>query len=816
MSLPGGKNYTVMRAARLFEPADINPAPKRRRPRRLKLPAQNHARMFVAAMLVLAAGFWFTMGATALAAHQLFNGLPDRHALGRVSEMARSSVFYDIKGYPAFTIFKEQRLEVPIDKMSPNLRKAMLAIEDQRFYEHHGVDVIRVVGAAVANVRQGRNAQGGSTITQQLARMSFLTQQKTYTRKAQEALLAALIENEYSKDQILELYLNKVYFGGGLYGAEAASLGYFGKHASDLTVAEAALLAGLVKAPSNYAPTANLERAVQRRALVLQAMYDGKMIDKAQFEAAKGTKVALSDALRKDEPYGRYFKEAVRQELITRFGEERVYEGGLKVYTTIDIEVQRAADDEVKRALAVLDKRKSRRSEGELQAALVAIDPRSGEVRALVGGRDFATSNFNRASQAKRQPGSAFKPFVYAAALEAGYTPATVIDDLDSPIATVQGAWVPEDGHSTASSMTMRTALKTSSNRAAVRMLQDLGISKAVAYAQRVGFGNMPSVPSLALGAGEVTLESLTTAYSVFAAGGLRRTPVYIRKVEDQSGTVLFETPYVSEQVLTPQTAYLMTSMLGDVVNHGTAWRARQLGFKLPAAGKTGTTNEYRDAWFIGFTPRLVSGVWIGFDQPQTIMGGGYAAEVAVPLWAGFMKKATAKDPSEWYAPPPGIVSANVCRLSGKRPSEACYGAPYIDDEGEYKNTNSVYTEYFVKGTQPDEYCDIHGSTSLFGRVAGWIGGASPTAPQQERASEAANRDRDRDADDVRHADRDDDDDDDVPEIAAQPEQPRKKRGFWSKVFGVGKDDDDRARDAEKKRKKEEEKRRKEREREQR
>ena len=779
----------------------------------MRFHVKKSARPFVALILALAAGFWFTMGATVLAGHQLFSGLPDRHSLGRVSEMARSSVFYDIKGYPAFTIFKEQRLEVPLEKMSPNLRKAMLAIEDQRFYEHGGVDVIRVAGAAVANLRQGRNAQGGSTITQQLARMSFLTPQKTYTRKAQEMLLAALVENEYSKDQILELYLNKVYFGGGLYGAEAASLGYFGKHASDLSVAEAALLAGLVKAPSNYAPTANLERAVQRRALVLQAMFDEEMIDKAQFEAAKKTKVVLNDALRKDEPYGRYFKEAVRQELINRFGEERVYEGGLKVYTTIDIEVQRAADDEVRRVLATLDKRKSRRAEGDLQAALVAIDPRSGEVRALVGGRDFATSNFNRASQANRQPGSAFKPFVYAAALEAGFTPATVIDDLDSPIATVQGAWVPEDGHSTASSMTMRTALKTSSNRAAVRMLQDLGIAKAVAYAQRVGFSNMPSVPSLALGAGEVTLESLTTAYSVFAAGGLRRTPIYIRKVEDQAGNVLFETPYISEQVVTPQTAYLMTSMLADVVDHGTAWRARQLGFKLPAAGKTGTTNEYRDAWFVGFTPRLVSGVWIGFDQPQTIMGGGYAAEVAVPLWAGFMRKATAKDPSEWYAPPKGVVSASVCRLSGKRPTEACYGSTYINDDGTYSNTNSVYTEYFVKGTEPEEYCPIHGSTSIFGRIAGWVGGgAPPAAPTQERASEAVNHDRD--AGDVRHADRDDDDDDDVPAVAKAEEQPKKKRGFWSRVFGVGKDDADRARDEEKKRKKEEEKRRKERERE--
>jgi membrane peptidoglycan carboxypeptidase len=260
-----------------------------------------------------------------------------------------------------------------------------------------------------------------------------------------------------------------------------------------------------------------------------------------------------------------------------------------------------------------------------------------------------------------------------------------------------------------------------------------------------------------------------------------------------------------------------MTSMLADVVNHGTAWRARQLGFKLPAAGKTGTTNEYRDAWFVGFTPRLVTGVWIGFDQPQTIMGGGYAAEVAVPLWAGFMRKATAKDPSEWYAAPAGVVSASVCRLSGKRPTEACYGSTYISDDGTYSNANSVYTELFVKGTQPTESCPIHGATSVFGRIAGWIGGGgggtTPVAPAQQRASGASNHDHA--ADDVRHADRDDDDEDDVPVIAQAPEPQKKKRGFWARVFGVGKDDDDRARDEEKKRKKEEEKRRRDRERQQ-
>jgi penicillin-binding protein 1A len=750
------------------------------------MPVTRKARLFAAAMVMVGVAFWVSMGASAMAAHQLLGELPTRQALVGVADMARSSVLYDIQGRPAFTIFKEQRLEMPLERMSPNLKNAILAVEDQRFYEHGGVDIIRIAGAAVANFRQGRTAQGGSTITQQLARMSFLSTEKTYGRKVQEALLAALIEGEYSKDQILELYLNRVYFGAGLYGAEAAALGYFGKHASELSLPEAALLAGLVKAPSNYAPTSNMERAVQRRNLVLQMMRDARMIDDSELAAAKASKVALNDALRKDEPYGRYFKEAVRLELISRFGEERVYEGGLKVYTTMDLDVQRAADDEVQRALAVLDRRRSRRATGQLQAALLALDPRSGEVRALVGGRDFNHSSYNRAQQAKRQPGSAFKPFVYAVALEAGYTPASVIDRLDDPIATVQGAWVPEDGHSSASAMTMRTALKTSSNRAAVRMLQDVGVPKAVDYAHRVGVGEMPSVPSLALGAGEVTLESMTAAYSVFAAGGLRRQPLYIKRVEDQSGQTLFEAPYISDQVISPQAAYLMTNMLADVVNHGTAYGARQLGFRRPAAGKTGTTNEYRDAWFVGYTPRLVSGVWVGFDQPQTIMGGGYAAQVAVPLWAGFMKKATAEDPDEWYSPPPGIVTANVCRLSGKRPVSACSGSTYYTENGGYASSSTVYTEYFVKGTEPKDYCPIHTYRSDYSRVAGWIGGA-PSAPRQERASDVLARQAGEPDVQVAEARRDDQ----VEVVGPEPEKKKKKRGFWARVFGVGSDDDD-------------------------
>ena len=745
-----------------------------------------HPQGFVACMVVIAVMFWTGMGATALMAHQLFDGIPDRSTLSRVTHMARASVFYDHKGRPAFTISKEQRLEVPLERVSPNLKNAILAIEDQRFYNHGGVDVVRIAGAAVANVREGSRAQGASTITQQLARLSFLNLEKTYTRKMQEALLAALLEAEYSKEQILELYLNKVYFGNGLYGAEAAALGYFGKHASELDVAEAALLAGLVKAPSNYAPTNDLDRAIARRAVVLTQMREMGVIDEATFKHAKASKVVLTDALRREEPYGRFFKEHVRRELIARFGEQRVYEGGLKVLTTIDIDMQRAADADVQRVLADLDRRRSTRARtnpAHLQGALVALDPHTGEVRALVGGRDFIQSNYNRAIQARRQAGSAFKPFVYAAALEAGYTPASVITDLDLPINTPQGAWVPEDGHSSASEMTMRAALKISSNRAAVRMIESVGISKALTYAERLGVRDIPRVPSAALGAGEVTLESLTAAYSVFASGGVRRQPTYIKRVEDADGKVLFTTQPQGEQVVSAQTAFLMTQMLADVINHGTAWKARQLGFRLPAAGKTGTTNEYRDAWFVGYTPRLVTGVWVGFDQPQTIMGGGYAAEIAVPLWSAFMRDATKNDPAEWYKAPAGIVTATVCRLSGKRPADGCYGAPILAADGSIVSSSSVYTEYFAKGTAPDEICPLH--RTLDTRVASWSGDAWRTPAA---VAPADIRGDDRRIDDDRPVERARSDE---PEIKKSQEPEKKKRGFWSRLFGRGDKDDD-------------------------
>ena len=758
------------------------------------------------AIVLTAAAAWLSYEMTA--------GLPKPEAISGLGDMAQATTVLDASDRPAFTIFKEQRIEMPLPKMSPNLIKAVISVEDQRFYDHSGIDAIRIAGSLLRNLESGRRAEGGSTITQQLARQSFLSLDKTYRRKLKEVVLASYIEREYGKNDILQMYLNKVYFGDGFYGVEAASRGYLGKSSADLSVDEAALLAGLIKSPSSYAPTVNLDRALARRAVVLQTMVNSGAIDAKTAERAKAAPVKLVNALEVNESSGLYFKEAVRRELVDRFGWQRVSQGGLRVYTTMDADLQRSAEALVEKSLKDIEGRRGfahvprakigKFKEGEapdyLQGALVAFDPATGHVRALVGGRDFNESRFNRAIQAKRQSGSAFKPFVFAAALEAGQSPASMITRLNDPVLTAQGEWVPEDEHSDATSMTLRTALRTSSNRAAVQLLNTVGIPKAVDYAKRMNVGTPPSVPSLALGASDVSLVSLTAAYGAFANGGMVRRPVLIRRVEDSAGNVLFEDPGKSERAVSEATAFLMASLLADVINAGTAYRARQAGFTLPAAGKTGTTNDYVDAWFVGFTPKLVTGVWIGFDQPKTIIRNGYAGEVAVPLWAAFMKTATRGDKPEWLSRPASVMGANVCRVSGKLPNSGCDRVEVVNRDGMVEQRSMIYTEYFVRGTQPTDVCPLHEERGFIDALAGVFGkdsgpppmpiGATglPTAPAPASTAGATATTGSTPA---------------AAAAAEEAEKPR-KRGFWSRVFGGGGNDD--RKDAE--RKKEEQKKR--------
>jgi penicillin-binding protein 1A len=701
--------------------------------------------------------------------HDALGDLPDQRAVEGAGTMPHATTIVDARGRHAFTVFEERRLHVPLSRVSPHLVHAILAIEDQRFYDHRGIDPIRIAGAAVHNLGVLRTEQGGSTISQQLARLSLLNPDKTFRRKLREAVLATRLERIFSKDEILELYLNRAYFGDGLYGVEAASLGFFGTHASNLSIAEAALIAGLVKAPSSYAPTSNPKRATARRDLVLRVMRDEGAITEEAYRTAVATPLRLLDTLRREEAFGQYFKEEVRKWLVETYGWDRVYHGGLKVETTIDLDMQKAADAEVARAIADIEKRQLRgrgphKAADALQAALVAIDPRTGEIRAMVGGRAFDRSAFNRVTQSRRQPGSAFKPFVYAAALEMGYSPASLIAGLNDPIVTATGAYLPEDGHLESDAITMRAALRTSSNRAAVRMLDTIGIPAAVKSAGQLGVESLPRVPSLALGSGEVTLLTLTSAFGAFANDGVLAPPAFVRKVTSADGEVLYEAKAEPRRAISPATAFLLTSMLQDVVDSGTAWQARQIGFRLPAAGKTGTTNEYRDAWFVGYTPRLVTGVWIGYDTPRTIVSGGYAAELAVPLWARFMMKATQRDKPEAFRAPSTVTAIEICPLQGHRATDACRHA----------QPGSVRAEYFARGTEPLQACLMHRG-DLIRTLSAEAAVPLPAAPPA-LAARAANGEQ--------------------PAVVAAAEpteevapEKKKKRGFWARLFRVGGDE---------------------------
>jgi penicillin-binding protein 1A len=723
-------------------------------------------RLFLSALIALALGLSVAVAVSVGFVYRAVADLPDSQAVRTVGAMPRATTLVDAKGRHAFTIFQEQRLPVPLAEVSPQLIRALIATEDQRFYEHGGFDVIRVLGAGWNNVLAGRAEQGGSTITQQLARLAFLSPDKTFRRKLQEVVVATRLERAFSKDEILELYLNKAYFGDGLYGVEAASRGYFGKHAKDLQLAEAALIAGLVKSPSTYAPTVSPERALARRNLVLSVMLDAGVIDRPAYEEASARPLVVNDALRREEAYGQYFKEDVRKQLVDWFGWDRVYREGLTVETTLDLEMQKAAEAEVSRSLAEIEQRRGRRARQRaetdpLQAALVALDPRTGEVRALVGGRAFDQSRFDRVTQAQRQPGSAFKPFVYAAALEQGFTPATILRDLSEPVLTASGRWVPADGHVDSETLTMRAALRLSSNRAAVRMIEDVGVVPTVQYAERFGMHAMPRVPSVALGSGEVTMLSLVSAFGAFANEGRLVPPTLIRRVTAKSGHVLYQSEAAAQEVIKPATAYLITSMLEDVVNAGTGSGARRLGFKLPAAGKTGTTNDYRDAWFIGYTPNLVTGVWIGYDQPRTIVPDGYAAQLAVPLWTRFMMSATRGDSADRVRMPASVTAVKICPVSGKLATDACS-----------RDRAAVYTEYFEQGTEPLEECTHH---TLRSRVPLTLASAATAAaPRPGRSAIPARPSA-------------------APVVQASkpaPDEPpppqKKKRGFWSRVFGIG------------------------------
>jgi penicillin-binding protein 1A len=694
------------------------------------------------------------------------------YELAEIGSRPQSTLVFDRYGQPAFSFFVEQRIDVPLDRISPLMLSAIVAVEDQRFYRHHGLDPIRIAAAAWRNVRSRRIVEGGSTITQQLARASQLSSRRTFARKLREVMIASRLEQRYSKRQILEAYLNTVYFGEGYYGVEAASRGYFGKTAAQLEPHQAALLAAVVRSPSRDAPYVSPDRARGRRNLVLRLMREQGRLSDEQFRAASAAPLpdrshhqnAGAVALAGGNQHGLYFQEELRRQLVAQFGSDRVLRGGLRVYSTYDPGLQRQAEQAIASRIAQIAKR--RPAARDLQGSLVSMDAATGDVFALVGGRDYADSSFNRATQARRQAGSAFKPIVYAAALERGYAPGTLLTGLDAPIADPAGAWLPAGDHER-NEYTIRRALKLSSNRAAAQVMQQVGASTTIYYAHQLGIeSQLPIVPSLALGTGELTLLELTAAYVAFANRGLTSHPRLFTRVDDASGVTIWFNEERHTQAISEGTAYMMSSMLADVIDSGTATGVRAAGFRLPAAGKTGTTDDYNDAWFIGYTPHLITGVWFGFDRPASIMARGFAGTVAVPAWAQFMKAATRSDRPEWYEMPPDVEKVAICRISGARATDACRDYFVFAEPVPVATSGivpagypavlplappepAVYEDLFPVGSVPSELCPIHGGLDpqkggerYIGEMARPADAALQTTAPQTPAEKSAHRNR--------------------------------------------------------------------------
>jgi len=590
---------------------------------------------------------------------------------------------------------EENRQVIPLSKISIHLQKAVIATEDPNFYRHHGLDFYGIFRAAVKNIIYGRIVEGGSSITQQLARNLFLTRKKTLVRKFAELVLALQIERKYTKEEILELYLNQVYFGHNAYGVESAANLYFGKSAADLDLAESAILAGLIRGPELYSPYRNFKGAKARQIYVLNKLLSLKWVDERDLKLAAIQELEFSPQnLRRYSEVAPYFISHILQELLSQYGEETVYNGGLRVFTTLDTDHQAAAEEIITKFVT---------EEGETykftQAALVSIDPRTGYIKAMVGGVDYHESKFNRATQAKRQPGSAFKPFVYAAAMEQGISPGTVLLDTATTFDVFPNEWNPEGtwepknfDEKFRGEVTLRYALEKSLNIPSVKLLERVGIHNAIDVARRMGIKSHIE-PGLAipLGVSEVSLLEITSAYGVFANSGIRVEPTAIVRIENRDGVTLYKHTIREKKVLDTNIAAVMVDLMKGVLLRGTGVRGQ---ITRPAAAKTGTTEEFRDAWFIGYVPQLVTGVWVGNDDNASMDG---VAEVAVcpRIWKEYNKTVLNNEPVLDFPKPEGLEDANICIKSGK------LAGPYCPIEDQRWET-------FWKKDIPHETCDYH------------------------------------------------------------------------------------------------------------
>jgi len=562
--------------------------------------------------------------------------------------------------------FAEDRKLIKVADLPKRVIQAFVAAEDARFYQHQGVDWQSISRAFYKNLEAGHIVQGGSTITQQVAKSLYLSSERSYLRKVKEAVLAYKIDKYLTKEEILNLYLNYIYLGHGTYGIEAAAQGYFGKGAKDLTLAEVAILASLPKAPTNYSPYLHFDRAKQRQAYVLERMAEDGYITPREKEAALQAPLALRSIKPKDK-VAPYFVENIRRYILEKYGSDVLYKEGLEIYTTLNISMQKAAREAVERGLSELEERQGY-PKGLVQGALLSMEASTGAIKAMVGGRNFVKSEFNRATQSKRQPGSAIKPIIYTAAFDKGMTPATTV--VDAPLVFQDNAgnvWKPQNfDHEFHGPTTLRNALVHSRNIVTIKLLQNIGVDYAAAYAANMGIVSpVAKNLTMALGTSEVTLQELVRSYGVLANQGRKVEPFFIRKIVDRTGHVFEENQQpVSTQVIDPRIAFMTTYIMQDVVESGTGRVVRSIG--RPVAGKTGTTDEMRDAWFMGFTPSLVSGVWVGFDKERTLGREEVGGRAAAPIWLYYMEKALGGTPAEIFPVPEGVVFTKVERATGQ------------------------------------------------------------------------------------------------------------------------------------------------------
>lgn len=639
--------------------------PQKKGSGRAVLRTWNHFQLIV---LLLSISFVLTVFIGVLLYSFVALGIPEISSLESY-QPPETSVILDSRGEVIDQIYAQNRFVVPVERMPPLVAQAFVAAEDSRFYQHQGVDGWSVLRAVIANLRSGERSQGGSTITQQVARSLLLTREKTFTRKIKEAILAWRIDRLLSKDEILHIYLNEIYLGEGAYGVEAASRTYFGKRVDQLGPAEISVLAGLPQAPSRYSPLKNYDQAKHRQAYVLNRMAADGYITPTMARKAYLQPLGLLAPQSLPDPDHQYFLQSVRNYVVNRYGRERLLAGGLTIHTAMVPDLQKTAAAAVRQGVTAWKGRHAGQKEAP-QAALVAIDVTHGRVLAIAGGTDFEESQFNRAVQARRQPGSAFKPFVYLAAFETGLTPASLV--VDEPIRLPGGAagkvWEPKnfDGRFVGP-VTLRDALVESRNTIAVKLLRQVGLDRVVLMARKMGITSpLAHNLSLALGASEVTLLELTAAYGVLARQGSFLMPLLVTGIADNDGKVLEQAQPKGKQVIDPRRAYQLTDLLEKVVSEGTGRAAR--GLSVASAGKTGTTDQNMDAWFVGYTPEVVAGVWVGFDQKKSLGKNETGGRAAAPIWKKFMETAAATmgQKKMKFAVPTGVVLAPINRKTGQ------------------------------------------------------------------------------------------------------------------------------------------------------